>query len=195
MGSPPLARGKVYIQSSSGWCTWDHPRLRGEKFLKKMMICMHIGSPPLARGKAGLDFLVIHGIRITPACAGKSSGYPFWYSVRGDHPRLRGEKLIPCSFTSRWPGITPACAGKSSRKARATPGKWDHPRLRGEKWLCPGPSLRKAGSPPLARGKGYTPLSVRQEVGITPACAGKSASLRGSGPPPRDHPRLRGEKF
>ena len=91
-GSPPLARGKVYIQSSSGWCTWDHPRLRGEKFLKKMMICMHIGSPPLARGKAGLDFLVIHGIRITPACAGKRFFAQTKGKVYPDHPRLRGEK-------------------------------------------------------------------------------------------------------
>ena len=71
VGSPPLARGKVYgLRSASGFygitpaCAGksltkgskialigDHPRLRGEKQLKLALVDKKEGSPPLARGK------------------------------------------------------------------------------------------------------------------------------------------------
>ena len=72
MGSPPLARGKVFIGYNrcllmriTPACAGksylilvlvsaitDHPRLRGEKFLRRKKITRILGSPPLARGKA-----------------------------------------------------------------------------------------------------------------------------------------------
>ena len=50
------------------------------------------------------------------------------------------------------------------------------------------------GSPPLARGKVDHLHGVREHVGITPACAGKSLSFFLPACAEEDHPRLRGEK-
>ena len=51
-----------------------------------------------------------------------------------------------------------------------------------------------AGSPPRVRGKDHAQLVARLDDGITPACAGKSASGQKFPVVIRDHPRMRGEK-
>ena len=152
------------------------------------------GSPPLARGKVKLKQLADSGIRITPACAGKSVTARHLLSICRDHPRLRGEKgtFVEKSvyFLGSPPlargkvfggvgavvgsGITPACAGKRNQRNQKEIQEWDHPRLRGEKhvFYLHGSSFQ--GSPPLARGKGNLFFGVCRKMGITPACAGKS---------------------
>ena len=50
------------------------------------------------------------------------------------------------------------------------------------------------GSPPHVRGKDTVNQSGQRGLGITPACAGKSGSLRFSSGQCRDHPRMCGEK-
>ena len=112
MGSPPLARGKGFCRSPSsgkpritpacagkrllcprfGSLSRDHPRLRGEKYLLYLLSMPSKGSPPLARGKAKGNELLLIFVRITPACAGKSSFLLFGFCFCWDHPRLRGEK-------------------------------------------------------------------------------------------------------
>ena len=172
-GSPPLARGKVVLehdyrvkQGITPACAGkripfmecarqiqDHPRLRGEKKWDKMVVLKAMGSPPLARGKELVNSHHPNFKGITPACAGKSLSQLFGRTESADHPRLRGEKLLPGEFCGAYAGspplargkdhinieehdlhrITPACAGKSQ-----PPPLWrsvcrDHPRLRGEK--------------------------------------------------------------
>ena len=52
-----------------------------------------------------------------------------------------------------------------------------------------------AGSPPRVRGKVNELTFVFNQVGITPACAGKSRQSPPRRACPRDHPRVCGEKF
>ena len=86
------------------------------------------------RGKAVFGALMLIGIRITPAYAGKSNHCIFGLCVEKDHPRLCGEKCVKrrkrvSRLGSPPPmrgkvnvvivqrvlfGITPAYAGKSS---------------------------------------------------------------------------------
>ena len=66
--------------------------------------------------------------------------------------------------------------------------------MRGEKYSRHLHLRRKLGSPPHARGKGFTVLKGIAANGITPACAGKSEPLRACPARRRDHPRMRGEK-
>ena len=132
--------------------------------------------------------------RITPACAGKSSGqrpasmlpwdhprvcgekYPgrvIFYFIEGSPPRVRGK----ASYSSSMPAskrITPACAGKSLSSTGKIIFNKDHPRVCGEKsTLCP--FLRSAsGSPPRVRGKVQGATGGLYDGRITPACAGKS---------------------
>ena len=152
-GSPPLARGKEIVTpllkillritpACAGkrmWTNpimvgyWDHPRLRGEKFLSHRHVFLRAGSPPLARGKAASPESYSEPTRITPACAGKRHDNATVSNLSGDHPRLRGEKSAEIIA-----------------------------------------SVRRAGSPPLARGKVRFICKRRYFAGITPACAGKS---------------------
>ena len=90
-GSPPRMRGKeaghpvsclahritpAYAgKSTSGMlflsCSWDHPRVCGEKLRKTAVSVRELGSPPRMRGKGSFVLLLGELIRITPACAGK----------------------------------------------------------------------------------------------------------------------------
>jgi len=48
----------------------DHPRLRGEHFVRPVYLLLHRGSPPPARGAFSDAFINSTVTRITPACAG-----------------------------------------------------------------------------------------------------------------------------
>ena len=131
-GSPPLARGKGAFTRS--WARLpgitpacagksqryrrrrsaegDHPRLRGEKKLDSELVSDSLGSPPLARGKDVLRELVQAGLRITPACAGKRTGWPGHRKRTGDHPRLRGEKFPSTRRILKLSGSPPLARGK-----------------------------------------------------------------------------------
>ena len=149
----PAYAGKRVFSSAVSRCSWDHPRVCGEK----LMLCHRLrpgrGSPPRVRGKAWRLPAAPGTQGITPACAGKSG--PISASGRAirDHPRVCGEKalhdggILPAQgspprvrgkvVVSRnlclLSGITPACAGKSELQALVLSGQRDHPRVCGEK--------------------------------------------------------------
>ena len=52
---------------------WDHPRMCGEKSNSPLGSLTTMGSPPHVRGKVAESTVDILGVRITPACAGKST--------------------------------------------------------------------------------------------------------------------------
>ena len=68
------------------------------------------------------------------------------------------------------------------------------PRMRRKKFFQPPFEPVTQGSPPHARGKDKIFFLCLPPRGITPACAGKSASKPSSSAASRDHPRVRGEK-
>ena len=104
-------------------------------------------------------------------------------------PRVRGKEWY-LQGESPAPGITPACAGKRTAQRSQRCQKWDHPRVCGEKTLCRSTVVPVWGSPPRMRGKGHIHILIVNNLGITPAYAGKSAlstfsSRKNSGSPPR----------
>ena len=94
IGSPPRVRGKVRPAAApngpigitpacagkSGNChvhieqDGDHPRVCGEKIYLYHRFTPFLGSPPRVRGKVVKEVTGQTATRITPACAGKSSG-------------------------------------------------------------------------------------------------------------------------
>ena len=66
--------------------------------------------------------------------------------------------------------------------------------MRGEKRFDLNKELSGLGSPPRARGEVYPDDGTGVDVGITPACAGRSELLFGGRRVVQDHPRVRGEK-
>ena len=149
----PACAGKSWCINRQLKGIQDHPRLCGEKYSYITYRLPQIGSPPPVRGKDFAPCCLLNPLRITPACAGKSSfhyfpAFPFW-----DHPRLCGEKshYRKCkTYAGGSPppvrgkveveirevergGITPACAGKRCWRKQSQTYRWDHPRLCGEK--------------------------------------------------------------
>lgn len=111
-GSPPHTRGKVsdlenlnfdlritpaHTGKSMVWKALltsgrDHPRTHGEKPPPIQTGRIGIGSPPHTRGKVSHRIYVGNLAGITPARAGKRTGYKFLGFCTEDHPRACGEK-------------------------------------------------------------------------------------------------------
>ena len=135
-----------------------------------------------------------HGI--TPAYAGKRSGFPAVEFYVEDHPRLCGEKLSVGLCSDKMTGspppmrgkvcifssplvqhrITPAYAGKRVSVIFTRSSGRDHPRLCGEKIQKDRSFEIRLGSPPPMRGKAEFQLVFGDTVRITPAYAGKRVS-------------------
>ena len=189
----PACAGKSAKAERTSRCSWDHPRVCGEKDLVSRQLHFSTGSPPRVRGKEDLVILNGRSDGITPACAGKSVLLQSGSVVNGDHPRVCGEKggggdasrdelgspprvrgkVERLTNEKHLPGITPACAGKSSSVRTTSAVRWDHPRVCGEKLMLCHRLRPGRGSPPRVRGKGLCFYTLWDLLGITPACAGK----------------------
>ena len=191
-------RGKEPVIVAPWYVFIDHPRVCGEKNTMRVWTITQSGSPPRMRGKGLSDDGHFVAYRITPAYAGKSFRFFILEGLKEDHPRICGEKQVsglarsepggspphmrgkarPAAAPTSFFGITPAYAGKSRWKNTAALLSRDHPRICGEKIFAALSRMSCFGSPPHMRGKGRAPLLAFCHVGITPAYAGKSVSLR-----------------
>ena len=169
------------------------------------------GSPPRMRGKVPPMPLSRFQFGITPAYAGKRRCPRFHPGRIRDHPRVCGEKGRVRPAFLRTPGspprvrgkircltarysrarITPAYAGKRVSRSPAKTGAWNHPRVCGEKAFGCRRCTFPQGSPPRMRGKGSRMTRATSMVGITPACAGKSARRQAGPPGPAPPPQMR----
>ena len=153
-----------------------------------------MGSPPRVRGKLIDCRFEFAGVRITPACAGKTGRTAQGKGEPQDHPRVCGENLAihnigmlhkgspprvrgkqrarVCAWYVR--GITPACAGKTSGILSACSSAQDHPRVCGENPYGRESHGGNQGSPPRVRGKPLVLGCMESLLRITPACAGKT---------------------
>ena len=92
LGITPACAGKRRAQDRQDPPRGDHPRMCGEKVSSTSPIKCLKGSPPHVRGKAEKNGTFCPGVRITPACAGKSPWALRRPGGRRDHPRMCGEK-------------------------------------------------------------------------------------------------------
>ncbi len=113
--------------------------------------------------------------------------------ILGSPPRARGTATRRAAPPSR-SGITPACAGNRCRTPRRAAAAEDHPRVRGEQPVADMVTWSAQGSPPRARGTDRVRAVGQEPGGITPACAGNSASRSPTRRARGDHPRVRGEQ-
>ena len=68
----PACAGKTLTFSKNLLKVEDHPRVCGENLVILIPRHCEIGSPPRVRGKRELLVFTLFGVRITPACAGKT---------------------------------------------------------------------------------------------------------------------------
>ena len=113
----PACAGKSPRAGRSANPGEDHPRVCGEKEIKIQKERKKVGSPPRVRGKVPTSMSGKNCVRITPACAGKSTSRFQQFAISWDHPRVCGEKAELYSLSIPSMRITPACAGKRLKKA------------------------------------------------------------------------------
>ena len=111
-GITPACAGKRTACRASTSRPRDHPRMRGEKLITGTVGSDPEGSPPHARGKVPCIWLAWRGTGITPACAGKSRAHSPERPQPGDHPRMRGEKIMSSVFSMADTGSPPHARGK-----------------------------------------------------------------------------------
>ena len=148
---------------------------------------------PARAGKTRVVNLQPRYIKDHPRACGENRAKPGNARPRvGSPPRVRGKRgpLHPFLDGTR---ITPARAGKTNGGTPAYISLWDHPRACGENTSRRTKSVMNPGSPPRVRGKRHGRSGVGDEVGITPARAGKTARGAGRGARAPDHPRACGE--
>ena len=151
--------------------------------------------------------------RITPACAGKTTLFQNRRYSSRDHPRMCGKDDNNCVSVSGILGspphvrerplgqcilmmavrITPACAGKTGFHSFNASSARDHPRMCGKDANSYSVWQPRLGSPPHVRERPGDALRRHVEVGITPACAGKTQTGKVYGYSIRDHPRMCGK--
>ena len=112
--------------------------------------------------------------------------------ITGSPPQVRGKHALAAGCRLRY-GITPAGAGKTFLRSILPPLWADHPRRCGENRPTFAAPLSSSGSPPQVRGKHRTAVANNNQIGITPAGAGKTFILDEGAAIAQDHPRRCGE--
>ncbi|SBM43983.1 Hypothetical protein PFR_JS2_1824 [Propionibacterium freudenreichii] len=209
----PAYAGRTSSRSSRRRAGRDHPRVCGENLGPPFGTPPGAGSPPRMRGELRQIGDLHHGIRITPAYAGRTSDARSLHSDPGDHPRVCGENWCSLFRLSRESGspprmrgelfsallllpperITPAYAGRTIAKSALLWAGPDHPRVCGENSFTAEDAMEQGGSPPRMRGE---PQRSGRRVGgnrITPAYAGRTWPDPRRWHRDRDHPRVCGE--
>ena len=211
----PAHAGKTRTRRGSSRTARAHPRSRGENVIGTFVAGFKTGSSPLTRGKRRRAGGRASGSGLIPAHAGKTKNRVSVGKSRPAHPRSRGENPAssctpqsgqgsspltrgkrgrPSSWT-RPAGLIPAHAGKTSgdrRRSRRSPA---HPRSRGENHARLHGLAVLDGSSPLTRGKRCSCARRKATAGLIPAHAGKTPRSARRCPPPRAHPRSRGENI
>ena len=191
----PAYAGSTADRATSAGRARDHPRIRGEHLPDDVRFNVDGGSSPHTRGAPRRRRWRPAGRWIIPAYAGSTAVDVQARLTWRDHPRIRGEHMMPeatiaaiCGssphtrgalelsrMASRRHGIIPAYAGSTCRRETPDSPGPDHPRIRGEH-----KAPRPGGGPP---------------PGSSPHTRGAPSPGTGSAAPETDHPRIRGEHF
>ena len=212
-GLIPACAGKTKPCRSNGPAEGAHPRVCGENAIPSHHANGYPGSSPRVRGKLTVPRQAGKSFRLIPACAGKTNVLVLKLSHRGAHPRVCGENFLVSPYVERQlgssprvrgkltrftaddagPGLIPACAGKTFPQRHRSNQPGAHPRVCGENGNKAGNGAQVAGSSPRVRGKRQQALQRLCEVGLIPACAGKTFVRVAASVDKRAHPRVCGE--
>ena len=128
----PACAGKTPRRPSQASRMEDHPRMRGEDSFSQVGVHGVPGSPPHARGRLASESEATHILRITPACAGKTSSVRQRPAEETDHPRMRGEDAMPWNCRILTCGSPPHARGRPSKRAIPFAGSWITPACAGK---------------------------------------------------------------
>ena len=198
-GLIPAYAGKTQQHECDAAQSSAHPRVCGENPVSSNRAAVTRGSSPRMRGKRAGPGRSGGPCGLIPAYAGKTRVGAGSVSARSAHPRVCGENLPkalpmisaagssprmrgkPRSVGGIWKvsRLIPAYAGKTGRVIGMLITGRAHPRVCGENLTGPCVPCRPRGSSPRMRGKRKSRCRCRDETGLIPAYAGKTARRAG----------------
>ena len=192
-GIIPAYAGSTRLGKVEETLKGDHPRIRGEHFVKYGIVPSHTGSSPHTRGAPRQSFRGVERPGIIPAYAGSTPPSCPWSCFGSDHPRIRGEHLIWWAAAPMTAGSSPHTRGAPPQRHHRRPESRIIPAYAGS--TCPEDAYEcfLEGSSPHTRG---APTDSRSPSGagrIIPAYAGSTFTFSGLMVASADHPRIRGE--
>ena len=194
-GSSPHARGALVPTTWHVGSIRDHPRMRGEHRLRRIVRERDLGIIPACAGSTQPDCmpsLLLEGS--SPHARGAPDRGRSRRAGREDHPRMRGEHYQPIDAGALLAGIIPACAGSTSISLTVLPCvPGSSPHARGAQLLrdC---QLFVGRIIPACAGSTSSPFTfVLFSPGSSPHARGAPRSRTWRTRPWRDHPRMRGE--
>ena len=96
-GITPACAGKTAFVATDPNTVRDHPRMCGKDDCNYIIYRALKGSPPHVRERLATAFVTMLIMRITPACAGKTTYDIYQYTIYKDHPRMCGkDKMWGC---------------------------------------------------------------------------------------------------
>ena len=190
----PACAGNSHARRASARGSRDHPRMRGEQSRRAPCASARPGSSPHARGTAPPEPHGRDRPGIIPACAGNRGGRVAPPAAYRDHPRMRGEQLLPGAEKIALMGSSPHARGTAWACRRRRCLRQDHPRMRGEQAGLRRDDVGGVGSSPHARGTAIGLACIGLVCRIIPACAGNRQPGPGRCGHVQDHPRMRGEQ-
>ena len=90
----PACAGKTSDVRTIRRCAGDHPRMCRKDLLRGALTRGGGGSPPHVRERLSDSIQELRELRITPACAGKTSPHIGCGARPGDHPRMCGKDRV-----------------------------------------------------------------------------------------------------
>ena len=114
-GLIPACAGKTLTSTCLTSSLRAHPRVCGENPLLFIESFQHTGSSPRVRGKHRSTKETSGGVRLIPACAGKTSRASASLVLSRAHPRVCGENTRIKGQRLGLSGSSPRVRGKHSR--------------------------------------------------------------------------------
>ena len=208
----PACAGRTSARTGCPLRWPDHPRVCGANFSQSFWTLLATGSSPRVRGERLPMDTMRPGIRIIPACAGRTQTSAADMVSPPDHPRVCGANMVLGSYSKTTAGssprvrgepgrtasrrprgrIIPACAGRTVSGFQSWSAYQDHPRVCGANPKPNDWNANANGSSPRVRGEHHAHGPCSHKGRIIPACAGRTSGrcfpcLRRS-----DHPRVCG---
>ena len=210
----PAYAGNESSEALPVWGLAVHPRIRGERLMRRRWLGRPVGSSPHTRGTRYCTNNECETFRFIPAYAGNEQTVRVARLTWPVHPRIRGERSQRAPRTLATSGSSPhtrgtipappppstrsrfipAYAGNAASRCEMPATSSVHPRIRGERNNEIARVAPSIGSSPHTRG---TPVRDDARVHIDrfiPAYAGnarRTPSLRRRA---TVHPRIRGER-
>ena len=118
----PAYAGRTWDRTPSRDRTWKHPRIRGENPQVNLTSLAKEETSPHTRGELTSAQIDATGLGNIPAYAGRTIAICSSGMCCEKHPRIRGENLMPRSFTAGVRETSPHTRGepKIGRQSRAT---------------------------------------------------------------------------